>query len=276
MKIEGFSDLRYTRNAWTFFAISCNYRSGSAVIHLKEFNQSDTINRKKDIALNFPSFQMQRTNQLVLSNRDQTPYFQTDSFFIGNLAFIETGPFFTNKLESLWINYLNRGSYSYHGIIMELVFDVYQDNSSVTSTGYINDSFAIEGSYTPLFTIDNSKIGLRVRTNAQIFLGNVDFRNDDQIKSIVFLFQVTYQESLPNNFILVDRGVEGQDGHLVISLFKEDDRGRIIQLEATGKGNAVNWRSRSFIPPNTSFMFVIGLALSPANSARIAYYDTNG
>jgi len=54
MKIEGFSDLKFQPDVWTYVAFSCDYRKGQSYLHMKTFNRSDTIDRSKEISLNYP------------------------------------------------------------------------------------------------------------------------------------------------------------------------------------------------------------------------------
>lgn len=79
------------------------------------------------------------------------PYFQTSTFFVGNLAYIEYAPFFSKQLDTVWMGYLDRSSYNFHGILREFFFDVYEKGQRVDSFGYYKDPISVEGDYEPLF-----------------------------------------------------------------------------------------------------------------------------
>ena len=67
---------------------------------------------------------MQKRNRFILANKSLVPYFQTETFFIGNIAYVQTAPFFVNTLEELWTGYLNENLFSSHGILIDFLYDI--------------------------------------------------------------------------------------------------------------------------------------------------------
>ena len=275
-EVSRFGNLPFVKNLWTYFAVSCDYETGVAVIHIKEFNLSIPIDKTTKIPLNYPNFELKKENQVILSNREKIPYydFSMNSFFTGNIAYIETAPFFTNKLQSLWAGYLPKTSFPYNGVLMQILFDVYDTNSEISSTGLTKRNFQIEGEYTPLYKIDKSKLGIKVNTKASLNLGKIDFEIIKEIKPLLFHFELIYKNDLPNNYILLERGNEIQDGYIKIILVKQEG-GRAIKFSIVGRDNELTWKSSSVLPEGKKIFFIVGVVLSPGKSIKMAYYDSN-
>ena len=275
-ELSNFGNLPFVKNLWTYFAVSCDYETGVAVIHIKEFNLSIPIDKTTKIPLNYPNFELKKKNQVILSNRERIPYydFSLNTFFTGNIAFIETAPFFTNKIQSLWAGYLPKTSFPYNGVIMQLLFDVYDTKSELKSTGLKQRNFQIEGDYTPLYSIDKSKLGIQVSTKSSLNLGNIDFEIIKDIKPLLFHFELIYKNDLPNNYVLLERGSEIQDGYIKIILVKQET-GRTIKFSIVGRDNELTWKSSSILPEGKKIFFIVGIVLSPGKSIKITYYDSN-
>ena len=272
MKIDGFSDLNFFRNSWVFFALSLDYISGTGVIHIKELTKNKN-NNTKSIKLNFPDFELEKNNSIILANREPVEYYKTDTFFVGNLGYIEIAPFFTEKVDNLWMGFMETQSLKYNGILMELIFNIYDSNQELNSKGEIQKKIKINGNFTPLYKEDKMKSGIRMKNNSFLELKDIDFEIKEDIKPLLFFFDLKYTEQLTNNFILLERGRKGENGYLVIHLIKKDN-GRILKLNAVGHNNKINWKS-DLLKENEILSFIIGIVISPSNAVRIAYYDSN-
>lgn len=51
------------------------------------------------------------------------------------------------------------------------------------------------------------------------------------VQSALFLFEIEYNEPLPDNYVLISRGAKGQSGYLNIYL-KKVDNGRLVVIDA--------------------------------------------
>lgn len=88
---------------------------------------------------------MNKYAQLTLANKASVPYFQTSTYFEGNLAYLEYAPFFTNQIGTMWIGFMDPSSFPYKGILMQFFFNVYDKGQPVDSYGLYNDPVALLG-----------------------------------------------------------------------------------------------------------------------------------
>ena len=262
-----FFDLRFEKNIWVYFAVSCDYNFGMAFFYLKEFNVTIPIDRNQNIALNNFDFKMEKENDIIFSS-DQVFSDYPFEGFISNVAF---APFFTNFLEILWMSYLPQNSFYYNGIILQIFFKVYNKNSMVRSKGLIEESFVIDN-YLSLYEENNkSSFGVKISSKSSLDLGFVDFKISESIKSCLFIFDIIISSELTDNFILLERGNE----NIIISIIKKDN-GRIITFKIKEEdGNQITWKSKFILKEEKKIFFAIGIIISPASFGRIIYYDEN-
>lgn len=72
---------------------------------------------------------------MVFAGVENNPYFQSTSGFIGNIAYIEIGLFYTMKLEALWTNMTDISSYYYNGILRDFYFENLTNEEELLSEG---------------------------------------------------------------------------------------------------------------------------------------------
>ena len=137
------------------------------------------------------------------------------------------GPFYTPKVETLWMGFMTEDAKAYNGILIEFFFDVYKNDTQVKSTGVIKDAFPITGNFKTLFSENSSRVGIMINNNSEIDLGVVDFRNSELINSFAVFLQFKYTEDINQNFLLFERGVLGENGNFRVYLVKET-RGRVV------------------------------------------------
>ncbi len=277
MKIEGFVDIPLNQESWSFFSISCNYSENTAMIYYKVFDGSVNNAKFKTFGLDYPAFILKQNAELTLASVERNPYFDSVSGFIGEMAYIEMSAFYTTELETLWTGYLNSSAYGYRGILLEFPFDLYNKNtSSLQSQGLLKNTYSIEGGYQPLFMDDKNKIGVKFYPNSKINLEGVDFLNNDAIKSMIFYFKLSFEEDLPEEFILAQRGLPGENGFIRISLEKQEG-GRSVKIATKGRdGNTsetFTWNSDTIFLPKEIFIFMAGISMAPSGVARLIYLD---
>lgn len=105
-------------------------------------------------------------------------------------------------------------------------------------------------------------------------LGNLNFRHQELIAELVFYFYLQYEEPLRDNFLLLERGNDRQNGNIKIYLSKQG-ASRVISLEVQGETQNVTWKSRSEMSPKQKNYFFIGVVKSPSNSLHVVYFDSN-
>lgn len=180
MKIDGFTDIPLVNNTWSFFAISCDYTQGEAIIFLKVFDGSPNNSFSKNIALDFREFSLEAQSNITLASVEKNEYFDSVSGYVGNIAYLEMSSFFSKKLDTLWTGYQTSSSYGYKGVILNLDLAMYnQRNPKIQSTGLINENYEITGNFEPLFEVDENQLGARFRGNSFLNLNEIDIANND-------------------------------------------------------------------------------------------------
>lgn len=275
MVIEGFTDLLRT-DSWSFFGISADYENGSFTIFLKVFDGVN-IPLTKNFDFEFPGFNLDQNADLIVGGVDSNSYFDSVSGFLGQIANIEMGLFFTENLSFMWTGYMLENSREYDGVILEFLFDFYNKNEGLISHGAINEEFAINGDFIPLFEMDQNKLGGRFNENSSIDLGNISFRNaESNTKTISFLYHFLYDDNLPDYFLLLTRGEKNESGFLQIWLEKKNN-GRVLKMRIVGdNGKELLWESNTIFDKNNIYYFILGFSQSIGNSARVIYIDNLG
>ena len=272
MKIEGFLDLPFVKNTWSYFGISANYESGDIIIFLKVFDGTIGNVKSKNFLVDFKDFKLKKFGELIYAGVENNPYFQSTSGFIGNISYVQMGRFFTTNLEILWMGFMTLDSYTYNGLIMNFLFQENPSSNTIASDGFYKESYSLNGNYDYLYNSDRNKNGIKFKNGAGVNFGEINFNNTELIKSFAFYFQFKYSESLPENYILLSRGTKGQNGYIGIS-FQKLNNHRLVVINIKGSKDELTWKGQTKFKPNTSFWFIIGIAISPSLSARLIYLD---
>ena len=103
--------------------------------------------------------------------------------------------------------------------------------------------------------------------NSFIDLGPLEFEvKNSAILGMIFFFKMSYQEPLADDFVLVKRGNNLEDGHLKIIL-KKVEGGRIIQILVQGdpskRISEALYNATSVFKENENFYFVAGIVTNP-------------
>ena len=277
MKIDGFVDIPYTEDTWSFFAFSCDYKRGTVSIYYKVFDLNNNNSQYKTVGLSNNTFSLKRNSELVLASVEKNNYFKSVSGFVGNMAYIEMSSFYTTSLQTLWVGYLNSAGYGYKGVLIEFLFDIYNKNGKVKSYGLLSNEFNLEGNYKPLFELDKNLLGVRFYTGSQIMLNEIDFVNNDLIKGFVFYFKMRYHKNLPEDFILVERGFKNENGYIKISLVENDEGNRFVRIVVRGnletEPEGFVYDSKAFFVEEEIFYIMAGIVTAPSGAARIVYLD---
>ena len=276
MKLEGFTDVELVKNSWSYFGISADYKNGSVNIFFFSFNNIMVAPETKTFEINFPDFKLTKTVELIVAGVELNPYFQSTSGFIGNISAVEMGLFYTDLLELLWMGFMAEDQYNYDSALIELFFDIYNDQQPVNSKGLLNIDYEITGPHEAIYNTDKNRTGVKFGNNSSISLNNVDFGNvSGLVRTFAFYFHIEYNETLPEEFVLLTRGDPTKSGYIKVSL-KKTGTGRVVSLTAKGDTQEIKWQSVSILLEKTEFKFIIGISISPADSVRLVYWDQNG
>lgn len=275
MSVLGFTKLPLVKNVWTFFGFSADYQAGFATAYFRVFDGASQPLKDK-VPVNFPNFQLTPLVQLVVAGVETNPYFESTSGFIGNIALVEMGLFYTSDLELVWMGFMPLNAYASNGVLIDLFFEQYQSGSPLISRGLFDARYSIVGPHTPIFSLDNNLVGVQFPPSSALPLDALNFGNENQlIKTFAFLISFNYTENMPKTVVLLQRGNPDQNGYFAYSLVKQGD-GRVLTFEALGAKGPVSWTSQQVFKPNTKYTMETGLSISPNNTAYIVYWDTSG
>lgn len=76
-------------------------------------------------------------------------------------------------------------------------------------------------------------------------LGFVDFQHSIEMRGVLFFFQFSYSENLPDKLVLLERGTRGVNGYFIIYLEK-GDQGRVPKMELTNDTTSLKFEAESF------------------------------
>ena len=272
MKIDGFVNIKFKRNQWTFFAISCDYSMGQGTLYFQEYGNL-TPPSSKSISLSFQSFALLESPELIIAGVENNPYFQSTSGFIGNIAYIEMAPFYSSDLSFMWIGFMSQAAYGSKGVVLEFFFDLY-DSNTIKSQGSIQKSFDVSGANTAVYSSNRNKVGVIFKEGSKIDLQRLDFSNSEGTRSMAFYLQFEYAETLPDEFYIFRRGMANTNGYLAISLIRGEGDKRRLRLFARGEVNNVNWKSdRNDFVTNKVYKVIIGLSISVSNDIVLSFWD---
>lgn len=272
MKIDGFVNLNFKRNTWTFFAISCDYSIGQSTLYFQEYG-TQTPSSSKSVSLNFQDFALLESPELIIAGVENNPYFQSTSGFIGNIAYIEMAPFYSSDLSFMWIGFMSQAAYGSKGVVLEFFFDLY-DSNTIKSQGSIQKSFEVSGVNTAVFSSNRNKVGVSFKEGSKIDLQRLDFSNSEGTRSMAFYMQFEYAETLPDEYYIFRRGVANTNGYVAISLIRSEGDKRRLRLFAKGEVSSVSWKSdRSDFVKNRMYKVIIGISISVSNDIVLSYWD---
>ena len=68
---------------------------------------------------------LRKNAELIVGGVQPNPYFATVSGFIGDIANIEMGEFYTSDLSYLWAGYMHQDALLYDSVLLEFLYDIY-------------------------------------------------------------------------------------------------------------------------------------------------------
>jgi hypothetical protein len=261
MQLFSISNLPFVQNLWTFWAVAANYETGEIILYMRVFGPGG-YERLQPESINYPNFEMNQGSLLLIGATNSNRYFKTLTGYIGEVAYIQMSPFFLKNVQHLWISEMLVEDTLYDGVNGELLFDTYEKNGIIKSYGFNSENVTIEGNYTPIYTINNELLGARFQSGSSFTFPNFKYRGSPFVSSHPFVFNFSYQEALPNEFILLEKGSPGQTGYLVFKLIKEPSGKRKLVIEAVSANKTFKWTSAPTFEPNTSYNLMAGIVVS--------------
>lgn len=277
-KQETFEGIKAS-NALIFFAFSADYLKGRVQFYMKSYDGvTEPLSANSD--LNFPGFQLNNGATLALGEVADNEVFTTLGGFKGQVGFVEMSSNYENDLTILGVGYQSQESKQYQGNLVDFNFDVQNKASPLMNSGHLSQKqFTILGNYQPLKEIDSTQSGVKFNDQSYLNIDNVSFsQGNSPVQSALFMFEIEYQEPLPDNYMLIQRGQQGQPGFLAISLKKEGN-GRVVVINAENNPNSLKpavYESTSSLEPLTKHLIMAGVAQDMGKSLRAVYTDNKG
>lgn len=296
---NGFTGQSMTQGAWLYFAVSLDYAKNVGAMYYQVFDSQMAPGTTKTITPNFAGFQMGPDLLLSIVALKPNAYMTSIDPFVGQIGCIQLGLFYTSKLALLWMGF-NPSSprslptppeptgpskpskptpptvptppASVRSICMDLIFNAVL----MTITDSVSNSqYKFQGYCSPYSAGAGTLIGMNFFSNSSVVFYDFERSTRNQaVQSLTFFLQFSFQEPLPSNFILLQKGTLGISSYLSISLIaKPGVVGRFLAVSANNKLDQVNWVSQKSYAANTTHALVIGLTTDLANGLYIVYMD---
>ena len=275
MMMYSIDDLPFVQNLWTFWAVAANYETGELLLYMRVFGPNG-YERLQEESLNYPNFQLNQGSLLLIGATNSNNYFKTITGYLGEVAYIQMSPFFLKNVQYLWVSEMLVEDTLYDGVNAELLFDIYEKNGIVKSYGFNSNNVQIEGNYTPIYTVNNEILGAQFKSGSSFTFSDFEYRGSPFVSSHPFVFNFSYEESLPEEFILLEKGFPGQTGYLVFKLVKVPGGKRKLVIEAKSANKTFTWQSAPVFEEKTSYHLMAGIVVSANKTVHALMKLGNG
>ena len=254
-------DLPFVRNLWTFWAVAANYETGELVLYMRVFGPNG-YDRLSNQAINYPGFEMNQGALLLIGATNSNNYFKTLTGYIGEVAYIQMSPFYLKNVQHLWFSEMLVEDNLYDGVNAELLFDTYEMNSLINSYGFNTKNVTVEGNYTPIYTENQQLLGAKFQSGSYYSFQDFPYRGSPFVSSHPFLFNFSYEEPLPDEFVLLEKGKPGITGYLQFKLVKTPNNKRKLVISARSSNKDFVWESDPIYEEKTSYSVLAGIVVS--------------
>ena len=263
MKMYVIKDLPFVHNVWTFFAVGVNYETGKLVLYMRVFGENG-YERRQDEVITYPDFRLNEGALLLIAATNRNKYFQSLTGYMGEIAYIQMSSYYLEHVQYLWLSEMLVDSVDYDGVNSELLYDLYAKQASLQSYGFNSSSANLSGDYSPLFLKDPLNLGVRFNSGSSIKVTDFQYRSSPFVASHPFLINFSYSESLPDVFMLMQKGEPGQTGYVAFQLVRGKNGGkRSLKIIARSANKDFEWKSAPLFEENTSYQLLAGIVLSP-------------
>lgn len=274
MNLQGYTGQSFVPNAWTFFAVSLDYVQGTGALFYQIFDGSSSPGFSQQIALSFTGFAITPNLQLNIASVQPNLYYKYSCPFSGQIGFVEIGLFYTSKPNLLWMGYTPPSNMAVSGINSQIMFNRNDDGPLVDISN--NLEYEIHGGCSNIYSNENSKTGVNFYSNSSVPLTNFQCSPvQKSVQSITFFLQFSYCEPLPQNFVIVQKGIQGQSNFMSISLQKNQSGGRNILVLLTNANGSITWLSPTIFSPSVIYSVLVGVTSDLAGGLYVVYLDTN-
>ena len=272
LKEANIKGIEFDNNTWNFIAVSVDYSKGNMKIFFLPCDNSTEKATERVYGLDQTDIQIGSNTDLILTG------------FEGNILSIHGDDFrdikaigsnleYTDDFKPFWMGYTPQNSIDENGRILDLVFydrnKIRNLSSKKNTRVFYLDSEDIE-------TNNSSRDGALLGTNSSIDLYKFNFRNaHSPVRSYVFNFQLSFAEELPDELVLLERGVRDESGYMLIRLIKNGG-GRVINIVAQGNDQEINWQSKSILKEGKKHTIVTGISVAPGGCTHVVYLDSEG
>lgn len=261
MKMYSIQNLPFVQNLWTFWAVAANYETGELILYMRVFGPNG-YERLQPETLEYPNFLLNQGSLLLIGATNSNNYFNSLTGYIGEVAYIQMSPFFLKNVDLLWISEMLVEETLYDGVNAEILFDIYEKNGVVNSYGFNSNKVEIQGNYTPIYSVDNNLLGARFESGSSFTFADFKYRGSPFVSSHPFVFNFSYKEALPAEFVLLEKGFPGQTGYLSFRLVQTDSGKRKLVIHARSANKDFKWESSPIFEENVSYQLLAGIVVS--------------
>lgn len=267
MQLYTIKDLPFVRNLWTFWAVAANYETGELILYMRVFGPNGYERLQRE-SLEYPGFQMNQGSLLLIGATNKNRYFKTLTGYIGEVAYVQMSPFFLQNVQYLWVSEMLVQDTLYDGVNAQLLFDLYEKNGIINSYGFNTQNVEITGNYVPIYSQNKNILGARFESGSSFSFSDFKYRGSPFVSSHPFLFNFSYKESLPKEFILLEKGSPGQSGYLVYKLVQTENGRRKLVIQARSANKDFEWQSAPIFKENTNYRMLAGIVVSANNTVH--------
>ena len=250
------------------------YETGRILLYAKTFGLGDT-EFLADEKLSFPNFSLNQGSLLLIGAVHKNNYFKSVTGFMGEAAYIQMSPEFLPDPTLLWISEMLPQATQYKGINTDLFFNVFdKKNNTFKTSGFHNKNVSLTGNYTPIYSEDKNKTGIKFNSESGFTIGSMDFRGSPFVTSHVYYFDIEYEEPLPDKHPILFKNTPGTSGFVGFYLVKDRSIGnkRKLLIEAQSANELLKWESDPTFTEKKKQEFLAGIVVSPKKTAKAVLY----
>ena len=275
MHMYSINKLPFVQNLWTFWAVAANYETGELVLYMRVFGPNG-YERLQNETLKYPNFEMNQGSLLLIGATNSNNYFKTLTGYIGEVAYIQMSPFFLKNVQQLWLSEMLVEDNLYDGVNAEMLFDTYEKNGLINSYGFNTENVTVNGNYQPIFNENKNMLGAKFNSGSSFTFKDFPYRGSPFVSSHPFLFNFSYQEPLPDDFILLEKGTPGVTGYLQYKLVNAGNGRRRLVITARSSNKDFVWKGDPVFQENTSYSLLAGIVVSANRTVHAISKVGNG
>lgn len=263
------SEINLKFGNWNYIAISVNEKSKNQIF-IDNFDGSEKtlIILDKQII----DYEINSNLEIILAENQNNNY-NSLLKFSDTLGYFTFCDFSLINLESLWIYYINEEKLNYNAVLYNFIFDLYHEKQKLKNKTLNNFETPIKNPFTPIYTENKNKIGLKAKLSNEFTIKKVNFTNSDSIKPYIYYFHLKFTGNFPITFTLLSQNNTSNTSQIKLEIKSSKTLSKNISIAAKGLNKQINWQSTWGYENNKEYIFFIGIIISPSKNVRLVYQD---